>query len=135
MWNEDLRTGIADIDEQHKSLFETIDKLSNCCSNKAQFYEALIELQTYVSVHFKTEEKYMRYLDYPDYQEHKSCHDKFTEDYRAIFQDNTSVDNLLELAPLLVKNFENWLINHYTKEDVKMAKFIKACHYEDILDA
>jgi len=45
--------------------------------------KTLIELQTYVKLHFKTEEDYMRYAHYPDYKEHKDCHDKFIKDYKS----------------------------------------------------
>lgn len=83
IFNDDLRTGISIIDDQHQQLFEFINKLDRFKDDKSSFMKTLIELQTYVKLHFKTEEDYMRYAHYPDYKEHKDCHDKFIKDYKS----------------------------------------------------
>lgn len=129
-WNDNLRTGISVIDEQHQLLFELIKDLDKFKNTKDSFYEVLIELQNYVSVHFSTEEEYMRYLVYPDYNHHKACHDKFVEDYKKILKRITTVDNITELGPELIAFVENWIKAHYTNEDVKMAGYINQRHFD-----
>jgi len=124
VWNDNLITGISVIDEQHQLLFSTINKLGKLTKNKVGFLEVLIELHTYVSVHFSTEEEYMVYARYPEYDGHKAAHDKFVSDYKAILKKAKDVNDITELGPDLVALVEAWIQKHYTDEDVKMAKFI-----------
>lgn len=73
VWNDNLKTGITVIDEQHQSLFELIGKLDlSKEEEESLFYEILVDFQRYISVHFKTEEEYMKYTEYPAYQDHKN---------------------------------------------------------------
>lgn len=128
VWNENLKTGISKIDEQHQQLFETVNKLGAFQKSKAVFNEVLIELRTYINAHFKTEEEYMTYTVYPDYKHHKACHDKFVADFRDILKKNSTVESIVDLGPELVGFLENWLNNHYKDEDVELAKHINSCH-------
>lgn len=130
-WNKNLETGISVIDEQHKTLFESIGKLDSCKDSKSEFYELLINLQSYISVHFSTEEDYMRYSDYPDFVSHKSCHDKFVEDYKNIIKKVSKVDSILDLSQELIIFVETWIKEHYNNEDVKMASFLNKSNLEN----
>lgn len=124
IWGNHLKTGITIIDEQHQELFETIDKLEKAKTNKSAFYEILIELQVYITLHFATEEKYMAYTGYPEFDNHKICHDKFINDYKNSLKIITKYDNVMDICPKLVNFVENWIMTHYTNEDVKMAAYL-----------
>lgn len=124
IWNENLRTRIPTIDEQHQLLFELINKLNKFKTTKKDFYEVLFDLQAYVSVHFQTEEKYMECLSYPGLANHKACHDKFIDDCEAKIKESHTTENFMNLAEELVIFVEEWIQEHYTNEDVKMAKYI-----------
>lgn len=123
-WSDELKTGISAIDEQHQQLFETINRLNDLKKDKESFLRILIELHTYVSEHFKTEEEYMLYVDYPDYKAHKLAHDEFAENYKKTLLNFKGENGILELAPALIELVENWLLTHYKNEDVKMAAFL-----------
>lgn len=123
-WNDNLITGIAVIDEQHESLFKTINKLEKSKDSREVFYEVLIELKTYMLLHFNTEEKYMRDTAYSEYEEHKDCHDKFVTDFKKLFKKISSQGSVLDSREELINFIENWIENHYTNEDVKLAKFL-----------
>jgi hemerythrin len=124
VWSDELKTGISAIDEQHQQLFETINRLDDLKKDKESFLKILIELQTYVSEHFKTEEEYMSYVNYPDYKTHKLAHDEFTEKYKSTLLNFKGKNGILELAPTLIELVENWITTHYKNEDVKMAAFL-----------
>lgn len=130
-WNDNLRTGITVIDDQRRLLFMLLKDLDKYKFNKNNFYEVLFELQAYLLVHFCTEEEYMRYLIYPDYKHHKACHDKFLEDFKKILKKTTVVDNITDLGPESVVFIENWIQEHYTNEDLKMANYINERHFDD----
>lgn len=123
-WNENLKTGISIIDEQHKKIFDTLDNLKKEQRNKACFYDVLMELQTYAAEHFVTEEKYMKYMNYPDFPSHKEAHNKFIKEYKDILKKNVTVGNIMDLQPELVEFVENWLHTHYENEDVHLAIYI-----------
>lgn len=122
---ENLITGIDIIDEQHQTLFELINNLDKFNESHESFYEALLQLQNYVSNHFKTEEEYMRYMSYPELDYHKNCHAKFIQDYKALLKKLSSANNPLDVASEFVEFIENWIQEHYTNVDVKMAEYIK----------
>ncbi len=123
---ENLITGIDIIDEQHQALFKLINNLDEISKSKQNFHSALLELQIYVSNHFKTEEEYMRYMSYPDFSNHKDCHDKFIKDYKTLLKKLSSAENQLDLAMEFTEFVETWIQEHYTNVDVKMAEFINS---------
>lgn len=124
-WNDNLKTGIYIIDEQHQKLFDLINNLDKFKGSKKDFTEVLLELQTYVATHFSTEEEYMRYLDYPDYEKHKACHDEFSNKYYSTLKKIFNEKNAINFGQEFVILLEDWITTHYTDEDVKMAAFIK----------
>ena len=130
-WNENLETGISIIDEQHKQLFETIEKLETFQKSKAQFNEVIMELKEYVAKHFKTEEEYMHYTIYPEFSKHRASHDKFVEDFRNILKTHSETGNIMDIGPTLAIFVEAWLNDHYKNEDVKLASYIKKCQLKD----
>lgn len=132
VWSDDLKTGINVIDEQHQGLFETANKLEKAKTNKDDFYEILIELQTYTTLHFATEEKYMKYTGYPEFDNHKTCHDKFINDYKNSLKKIAKYDNIMDICPELINFVESWIMTHYTKEDVKMAAYLNNSSLDNV---
>lgn len=124
-WNENLKTGIPVIDEQHQELIVMLNRLGRFRCGEESFYEALKELKDYVDNHFKIEEDYMDNIKYPEYTQHKSCHDKFVEELKTIFEKTDNATNIDELGQELFDYTENWIINHYSEEDVKLTDYIK----------
>lgn len=124
-WNDNLRTGIAIIDEQHEELFVTINKLEACKISENNFYQVLSDLNRYVSVHFITEEDYMKHTNYPNYGQHKECHEKFSKDFANLLKENSLKRSIMNSRLELIDFLENWLKNHYEKEDLEMAEYLK----------
>lgn len=125
VWNDNLRTGIAIIDEQHEELFVTINKLEACKSSENNFYHVLSDLNRYVSLHFKTEEDYMKHTNYPNYTQHKECHEKFGKDFASFLKENSSKKSIMDSRLELIEFLEAWLKSHYENEDLEMAKYLK----------
>jgi len=124
-FNENLMTGIDEIDSQHKQLFETINNLSEIKSTQDNIWDSLLELEKYVCIHFETEESYMVKYQYPELQEHIDEHAKFIQKFAELKvefnQLGFSAEFVLELQSFLVE----WLLTHYKNIDTKMAKYIK----------
>lgn len=124
--SENLLTGIDIIDEQHQALFKLINNLDKFKESNDSFHQALLELQNYVSNHFKSEEEYMRYMFYPEYPHHKACHDNFVKEYKSLLIKLSQANEPVELGGEFIQFIEVWIKEHYANEDVKMAEYIKA---------
>jgi hemerythrin len=123
--DESLITGIKDIDEQHRLLFEAINRLSEDQISFDQIRATMLDLEKYACEHFDTEEKYMHKYNYSDINDHAQKHRDFLEKFKKIKilfdADNFSQEFLIELRTFLVQ----WITTHYKETDVKLADFLK----------
>ena len=126
-WSEKLVTGNAIIDAQHKTIFNTTSDLIEAHINgesKEMIGRMLDFLANYTVDHFGYEEKLMREYSYPKYRYHKKFHDDFkltVEELINNYQINGASD---ELSKTLSGVVIRWLINHISREDSKIAKYI-----------
>lgn len=123
--NPNLITGIDEIDIQHQDLFDAIKELDSKNKNKADLWNILIQIEIYAGIHFDTEEKYMQKFEYPLIEEHITAHRKFVEDFTKLKKDFNKIGFSEKFVEDFQKFLINWLLNHYTDIDVKMADFIK----------
>jgi hemerythrin len=75
--SEELLTGIQEIDEQHETLFNILEKLQGVVEggdNWSVVYFALSELVQFARSHFVLEEALMRLHGYPDLEQHIAEH-------------------------------------------------------------
>lgn len=83
-WRSDYESGIAEIDEQHKHIIETLNKLYYAVQDNRieQEVNTLIEeLDFYTSAHFALEEGYARKYGFPEFDELKKSHNFFRNTY------------------------------------------------------
>lgn len=127
-WTQDLATGIEEIDNQHKELFNRINALIDACSKgkgKEELSGVLNFLADYVVMHFGAEEERMKALAYPDYEAHKKQHDGFIADFldlkQKLEQKGPTVDLVIKVNHFLF----DWLINHIRKMDKVLGAFLK----------
>lgn len=118
------KTGITEIDDQHKLLFDSIKLLKD--KNDRQSYLVLImAIEVYILTHFETEEGIMIEHKYPFYFLHKKKHEEFLKKYqkiRELFTKEQLSDNFIEnLSSLL----ENWIVEHYCRTDIDLINFLK----------
>lgn len=125
-WNEEYTTGNQKVDEQHKHLFEIINKLHDAMKKghgRDVLKKTLDELIKYTIQHFITEEMLMLSKHYPNYREHKQIHQDLThkvKDLRAKF-DEGHVNINIELLHFL----NQWLAHHIKGEDFKMIQYFR----------
>ena len=73
-WDDKYSVGISIIDEQHKKLFDLINRTlyAKELGYNKEALRVILEGMTYYTLkHFKTEENYMKEFNYPEYQSHK----------------------------------------------------------------
>lgn len=124
-WNDNLKSGIQIIDEQHQELIVMLNRFGRFRCGKECFDDAFKELEDFANIHFKTEEGLMTSMNYPKYDEHKTYHDKFIETLKEFKEKIILNENIYELGEEIIKLGNDWIINHYTYEDIELVKYIK----------
>ena len=122
-WYESYSIGIAEIDKQHKELVNTVSKMQKSLkagSVDKEVGNTLKFLVDYTKRHFADEERLMRDINFPDYENHKIKHGKLVEQITDILL------GLKKGKPVngyeLIDFLTDWLINHIRHEDKKIGK-------------
>jgi hemerythrin-like metal-binding protein len=124
VWDEKYSVNVAEIDAQHKRLFEMINNLFHALEEskaQEQLEPILKGFIDYAGYHFATEEKYFHEFNYPQTDEHIRAHNMYTAKIQELMKksagDKTSVS--VELMDFV----EDWLIQHVTGMDQLYSKF------------
>ena len=127
-WSEKLETGNETIDIQHKTIFKITSDLIDAHINgesKEILGRMLDFLANYTVEHFGYEEKLMRDYKYPKYLYHKKFHDDFKITVTNLINDYETRGASDELAKTLSGAVVRWLVKHISREDVKIAEFVR----------
>lgn len=128
-WDDAIITGIEEIDEQHRELFEKINHLIETLEvdgSDENFFNAINYLKEYAFNHFSSEEKYFEEYDYPEKEEHKDEHRLFEKKIIEIEEKGKIFGSAIHLSIELNAYLLNWWYIHIKNFDKKLAKFLKA---------
>lgn len=128
-FTEDCLTGIEQIDKEHETLFELINKTMELLHNEVlqdkyhQVREVMEELKKYADTHFANEEAYMAAINDPELELQKKQHAAFREkidvmDFSNIDELENQHGTLEELLQYLVR----WLYHHILSSDILIGK-------------
>lgn len=122
IWTEKLELGIDLIDNQHKNIFEQINKLADSFeegSEQEQAYEALCFIEEYVNKHFSTEEFFFEKYNYKEFSTHVQMHRAFSKQLTDYKQSHRR-SGMTKLAAIEMNEFlTSWWNNHILKIDSK----------------
>jgi hemerythrin-like metal-binding protein len=127
MWNPAWETGIPEIDHQHRRLLEQIEALMVALHEDhaaERIPELLAFLSQYVEVHFSTEERQMKAVDYPGLSAHKGIHDGMRSRLVSLIQ--AHAEGAETVTEQLVAWLMDWLIGHINDHDLPMARRLSA---------
>ncbi len=117
-WNDRYSVGVKVLDDQHKGLVDTLNKLHGAMM-KGQAREItgslLRQLVEYTREHFASEEKLMTSTRYPALAQHKAKHKELTaqvSEFVHSYEKGTASINLD-----LMNFLRDWLGTHILKED------------------
>ena len=128
-----FKTGIPQVDNEHKRLFEIIRETNDLIHEELlhdkydEIMRLLTELRDYTEFHFHNEEMLMDRIHYPELDAQKRAHTAFVE--RLVEIDLSELDNmddnqqkyLLELIDFLL----SWLSNHILGSDKKIGDYMR----------
>ncbi len=128
IWDKSLETGNAEIDEQHKSIIDSINRLLEACSQgkgRSEVENTLKFLQDYVVKHFNDEERLQLKSNYPDYNAHRAKHEAFKKTVNEIVEEFNKSGASIQLVAKVNSSMAGWLISHIKSEDKKVAAYIR----------
>ena len=120
-WSESYSIGNKEIDDQHKELFDKLNKIYDISyePDKIDSVHAILdELIAYSDYHFKAEQKYMTDIGYEDIGKQLIEHDYFINEVLRL-KESTDM-NSYELTKETIVFLGRWLLNHIIVEDNKI---------------
>lgn len=115
-WHEKYNTGINEIDQQHQTIAEQINRLhlAKQTGDRTQVGHVLASLADYTVNHFSFEEALMEEASYAFLNAHRRIHAIFIN---RIKQYRLRFDHGEEIVDELLKLLSYWLGNHIEHED------------------
>ena len=124
-WNDILSVGFDEVDADHKKLIGMVNQIHETITqsrDQDQLADALEELISYTSWHFRHEERLMQNYGDPELLNHKQEHADLEQQATELYQKLLDGDNGVpaKLLPFL----KAWLTNHITGTDKNMGRFL-----------
>lgn len=128
VWRNQLDTGNARIDADHRQLFELINAVELAlkeCRGVDALTSTLNELYDYTNYHFEREEQIMIALDYNEVEQHKLAHYGLKAQLVAIRAKIVAAteagENIAETEiDALTKLLRTWLVDHIVAMDLTL---------------
>lgn len=128
-FTEDCMIGIAQIDEEHRRLFEMMnetEKLLKENGSSVQSAKNLVKkLREYAEVHFAHEEAYMEKINDPELKMQKEEHEEFRKKVESISFDGIKEEQGKQILSDLLEFLAKWLYHHILGSDIMIGKMAK----------
>lgn len=126
LWRKALETGVEWQDNQHKELFDRINRLMDAMlarKGKEEIVNLVKFLDSYVVTHFGAEEQAMARLQFPGRNSHITEHKSFKEQVAGI---KKAIETGVSLAVVIETQHSavDWLTNHIGVVDKELGRFI-----------
>lgn len=125
-WTDSLKTGITEIDKQHKQLIDQMNLLYMAINNDQgveEIQKIMTFLSSYVYQHFGYEETCMHRYQCPVANQNKTAHTQFINALNEINEELNTKGASMSLAIKVNQNLLDWFANHIKKIDTQL----KAC--------
>lgn len=127
IWNKNWSVGVDKIDNQHKELFDRINKLMSAMKEgkgKDEVINTLDFLEGYVVKHFNDEEELQRKNNYPKYDIQHKEHEEFKNSLKEL---RTLCETKGMSAVLVIniqKNMSDWWRKHIKDLDMDLGNYL-----------
>lgn len=120
-WIDEILTGHAAIDAQHREIFACLRELSLATAERRTLLAVycITRLKHFVRNHFKLEEAVMRECGFPGLQDHAREHDEFRARLTSLQINSVHFDVTAETVEFL----SGWLTDHTLRRDREFASY------------
>lgn len=122
--------GIPELDEQHETFFTMLDNIADVAPDLYKpldddeadaLIDVIGELREYALLHFRTEEGWMREVEYPGLDKQKQAHNRFITD---VIRMEAELLNGTAMPAIKVRNFmHDWYRDHILGLDKPFGEF------------
>jgi hemerythrin len=124
-WSDGLSVGYEEVDGDHKKLVGMVNNIHDALDqgyDEDTLTEALEELISYTSWHFRHEERLMQDCTYPGLFDHKKEHESLEKQATELYEKFIGGD---ESVPATLMPFlKDWLTKHILGTDTEMGHFL-----------
>jgi hemerythrin len=124
-WRNEYNTNIKEMDEHHRALFETANKLYeeiHSGRNQSVLEDTLNFLIGYTEDHFSQEEKLMEDYDFPDCEIHIKHHVRLIQEVQEL--QSKYAAGAIRMDMSIINFLKDWIINHILTEDRKYGPYL-----------
>lgn len=124
-WSERYSVYIEHLDEQHRYLFDLINRFHELASGRQdrnKMYELLDRFIEYSVEHFGAEEELFAKYNYPEIENHKKEHERFRREISDLKEQALEDKNLLCVDVL--DYLCGWVIKHVAGLDRRYSDFL-----------
>jgi hemerythrin-like metal-binding protein len=124
-WNNRNHIGIKSVDNQHKKITDTVNKINHLISkhdSRDNILRLLKLLIQYTQHHFNEEESIMETIGYPDIREQKEAHKKLLGNMKDFFSGLTQETSFNSAG--FLNTLTDWLDDHIIQEDSKISAYL-----------
>ena len=128
-WNDSMRTGVAEVDEQHKELINMVNTLSDAIRSgkaKEEIEKILVFAGEYAQKHFKCEEGYFAKYNCPADAQNKAGHEQFVKRFTELKQDFQASGGSFSLIMKIYNELSNWLVQHILGIDTQLRSSVES---------
>jgi len=125
-WTDDFLIGIDQLDFEHQSLIQDVNKLHQelvTHADTALVNSTLGSLHARLQAHFALEETFMLDKLYTDYPRHKDEHDRLLSEYTEMMI-NFEHDPTPSNREAMENTLRTWLVDHILGTDKKMSAMV-----------
>jgi len=126
VWKKRYEVGIPSIDEQHRKLFQLIERVTTPLRGNdeaADLEGRLGELIVFAREHFAVEEEKMAATDYAEFARQKSEHGKIMRELDEYY--NRLCSNREDTEVDFLEYLKGWIVTHTLAEDRKYGPFFR----------
>lgn len=120
--SEKLRESLDALEAEHQVLMEMLSRVANTPTPTiAYVFDATNELAQYLEQHFKDEENFMDWLEFPHRVAHKVTHKQVISILEDAIKQHASH---IELWSFLGSFLARWLKDHVDHEDARILRYV-----------
>lgn len=123
-WSPAIETGLADIDAQHRQLFEMAAAFRGD-GDQVRVSRSLVMLRDYANTHLRDEEAMLRRIGFTGLAEHQALHEQFRGMLRQLIEDSRSL-TLDQIADRIEQLINGWFYQHILVVDAAYVPAVKA---------
>ena len=122
-WSPAIETGIPDIDDQHRRLFDMAAAFRGD-GDQVRVTRSLALLCDYANTHLRDEEALLAAVDYPQLDQHRREHERFRAMLRQLLDESRQL-SLDEIAARIEALINGWFYRHILSFDAAYVEYIK----------